>query len=149
MNPQMSDLPASKPEGMVCLFGNCGVDYFGPVQVKHFRKTVKKKIYLFTCFSTRAVHLEIALSLDTQSCVDAILRFVARRGCPETILSDNGTNFVAAARELREIFSAFNGIQLEKDAANLGVNCTFNPQGAPHWWSMRKLGEIMQESDVE
>ena len=133
MKPQMSDLPASRVEGMVYSFSNCGVDYLGPFQVKHFRKVVKKRICLFTCFSTRAVHLEIVSTLDTQSCLDAIHPFVARRGYPKTIQSDIGTNFVGAAREFRELFAAFKGTQLEEDAAKLGIKWTFNPPGAPHF----------------
>ena len=59
INPQMSDLPASRLEAVVYPFSNYGVDYFGPFEVKHFRKTLKMWIRHFTCFSTRAVHLEI------------------------------------------------------------------------------------------
>ena len=125
---QMSDLPASRVEGMVYSFSNCGVDYFGPFQVKHFRKVVKKWICLFTCFSTGAVHLEIVSTLDTQSCLDAIHRFVARRGYLKTILLDNGTNFVGATREFHELFAALKGAQLEEDAANLGIKWT-----SIHW----------------
>ena len=133
MKPQMSDLPASRVEGMVHSFTICGVDYFGPFYVEHLRKVVKKWICLFTCFSTRALHLEIVSTLDTQSCIDAIHRFVARRGYPKTILSDNGTNFVGAAREIRELFFALKGTQLEDDAAKLGIKWTFNPPGAPYF----------------
>ena len=104
MKPQMSDLPASRVEGMVYSFSNYGMDYFGPFQVKHFRKVVKKWICLFTCFSTR-VHLESVSTLDTQSCLDAIHRFVAKRGYPKTILSDNGTHFVGAARDFVSFLS--------------------------------------------
>ncbi len=34
----------------------------------------------------------------------AFRRFVARRGCPVEVLSDNGTNFVAANNELQELY---------------------------------------------
>ena len=129
MKPQMSNLPAGRVEAMVYSFSNCGMDYFGPFQVKHFRKVVKK----WKCLFTRAVKLEIVSTLDTQSCLDAIHRFVDRRGYPKTILSDNGTNFVGSAREFRELFVALNGTQLAEDAAKLSINWTFNPPGAPHF----------------
>ena len=90
-------------------------------------------VCLFTCFSTRAVHLEIVLSLDSQICLDAIQRFAARRGCPKIVPSDNGTNFVEAAREFRELFCALKGTQLEEGAAKMGISWTFNTLGAPNF----------------
>ena len=56
--------------------------------------------FLFTCLTTRAVHIEVAPSLDTSSCVMGVERFITRRGTPNTIMSDNGTNFVGAQKEL-------------------------------------------------
>ena len=138
MNPQMSGLPASRLEGMVYLSSKCGVNYFEPFQVKQFRKTVKMWICRFTCFSTRAVHLEIVSPLDTLSCLDAIHRFVTRWGCPQIIISDNGIIFVGAARELPELFSASKGTQLEENAAKLGINWNFKPPGAPYFGGFRE-----------
>ena len=129
MTPQMS---ASRLEGLVHPLGYCGVDYRGSFQVKQFRKTVKW-IFLFTCFSSRVVHLEIVSSLDTQCFLDAIHRFLTRRGSTKTIISDNGTSSVGAAREFRQLFSAFSGTQLEEYAAQLGINWTLNPPGAPRF----------------
>ena len=123
---------------MVYTSSNCGKVYFGPSQVKHFRKTVKKWICLFTCFSTRVVHLKIVSSLDTQSCLDTLHRFVARQGCPKTILSGNGTKFVGAAREFCELFSALNGNSLEKNSSKLGRKWTFNTPDAPHSGGVRE-----------
>ena len=50
---------------------------------------------------TRAVHIEVAQSLDTESCLAALTRFIARRGYPSTIISDNGKNFAGEANELK------------------------------------------------
>ena len=80
LNSRISDLAAT------CPFSICRVDYFGPYQVKHFRKRVKKWICLFTCFNIRAICLESVSSLNTQSCLDAVQRFVPRQGCQKTIL---------------------------------------------------------------
>ena len=92
--PRMSDLPIDRVMNNVRPFTNTGVEYFGPFEVKMFRRTVKKWVCLFTCLSVPAVHLELVDSLDTPSCLDPVHRFIARRGQPKTNFSDNGTNFV-------------------------------------------------------
>ena len=78
-----------------------GVDFAGPFVIKLTRKvTAKHYLCLYTCASTRAVHLAIAYSLDTASFLNAFSRMVARHGKPEVMISDNGTNFTSAEREL-------------------------------------------------
>ena len=67
---------------------------------------------LLTCLTTRAVHIEVVRSLDTDSCLVAIKRSIARRGKPTTIISDNGTNFVGSARELKEYINSWNQDQI-------------------------------------
>ena len=78
--PVMADLPDSRLGYQQPPFANTGVDYFGPILVRHGRKTEKRYGVLFTCLTTRAVHLEIAHSLDTDSCLMAVRRMMARRG---------------------------------------------------------------------
>ena len=93
--------------------------------------TEKRWGFLFTCLTTRAVHLEIVPALDTSSCVMGIERFIARRGTPSTIWSDNGTNFVGAEKELLACIKSWNGIA-PTIFAHKGVAWKFNPPGAPH-----------------
>ncbi|GBP83928.1 hypothetical protein EVAR_89650_1 [Eumeta japonica] len=69
----------------------------GPLEVTVGRRE-KRWAALFTCLTTRAVHMERPLSAD--SMIMALRRFMARRGQPDTLYSDHGTNFVGAARTL-------------------------------------------------
>lgn len=129
--PMMAPLPQQRLTPFVKPFSHTGVDYFGPVLVKQGRSLVKRWIVLFTCLTIRAVHLEVAYSLSTQSCVMAIRRFIARRGSPETFYSDNGTNFIGANRlliqQLRTVHES-----CAVTFTNAKTSWRFNPPLAPH-----------------
>ena len=89
-------------------FSSTGVDFAGPLFVKTVfgREIQVSKVYicLFTCESTRAIHIELTPSLTTQAFIQCLRRFVARRGFPELIISNNTKTFKAAATQLRKIF---------------------------------------------
>ena len=74
----------------------CGVVYFGPFLIKQGRKEVKRYGVLFTCLASQAVHIETADSLETDSFMNTLRRFVNRRGPVREIRSDQGTNIVGA-----------------------------------------------------
>ena len=103
LQPLMADLPTKRLAYKKPAFTNTGLDCFGPLHVTVRRTTEKRWIIIFTCLTTRAIHLEILHSLNTSSCMMAIERFVARRGRPDTFWSDNGTNFVRASKEINTI----------------------------------------------
>ena len=95
------------------------------------RSSEKRWAFLFTCLTIRAVHLEIVSSMDTSSCVAGIERFIARRGMPSVIWSDNGTNFVGADKELTDAVARWNESASEA-LARIKLSWKFNPPGAPH-----------------
>ena len=108
-------------------FSKVGADFFGPLQVKHLRKHEKRYGCLFTCMVTRAVHLEVAFSLPTNSFIMCLRWFIARRGKPTVIYSDNGTNFVRTNRELRECINDWNQDTIGSVFSQDGIQWVFNP----------------------
>ena len=66
------------------MFQNTGVDIFGPFHVRVGRSQAKSYGAIFTCFATRAVHLEVLHSMEADSFINAFLRFAARRSFPKT-----------------------------------------------------------------
>lgn len=128
----MADLPKDRVLPDEPPFTNVGVDYFGPFEIKRGRTTLKRYGVLFTCLAVRAVHLEVASSLDTDSCIHALRRFVARRGQVKVIRSDNGTNFIGAERELRQAVQELNKEQIEAEMAKRNIKWIFNPPTASH-----------------
>ncbi|XP_033098562.1 uncharacterized protein LOC117102417 [Anneissia japonica] len=94
----MANLPAERVQPDAP-FANTGIDYFGPFEVKYGRACRKRYGVIFTCMACRAVHIEVPASMDTSSCINALPRFIARRGQVKHITLDNGTNFVGAEAE--------------------------------------------------
>ena len=82
-------------------FSYCAVDYFGPWHIKEGRKEVKKYGVLFTCLASRAIHIEVAHSIETDSFLQALRRFIYRRGPVRELCRDQGSNFVGAETELK------------------------------------------------
>ena len=155
---KMADLPKDRLQPDKPPFTNVGVDYFGPFLVKRGRANVKRYGVLFTCLTTRAVHIEVAHTLDTDSCLSAIRRFVCRRGQPTVMRSDNGTNLVAAERELREAIQSWNQAKIQDSLRQKGIQWIFNPPAGSHFggiWerqirSVRKiLKSVLKEQVVD
>ena len=109
-------------------FIHVGLDCCGPFLEKYKRATVKVWVCLFTCMVTRAVHLERLTGLDTESFINGLRRFVARRGNPKVIFCDNGTNFVGT----RNIFVQLNQNSVSKFCATKDIEWHFIPPLSPH-----------------
>ena len=129
--PRMADMPPERFD-MSRPFSTVGIDYLGPFTVRKFRKTENRYVLLVTCLATRAVHLEVAQSLDTDSFIMALRRFMARRGKPAKILSDNGTNFVGGERELREAVKGLDKVKIYNELSQNHIDWHFNTPAASH-----------------
>lgn len=101
LQPQMANHPKDRMAAGRKPFHSTGVDYFGPMTTTIGRRKEKRWGVVFTCLTTRAIHLEMAYSLSGESCKKCIENFIGRRGTPEVVWSDNGTNFVWAANNVR------------------------------------------------
>ena len=130
---KMADLPLERILPDLPPFTNVGLDYFGPIEVRRGRGTIKRYGVLFTCMSSRAVHLEVAHSLDTDSCIHALRRFVCRRGQVKHIRSDNGTNLVGAQAELTKALSSLDQGKIQNVLFPGEIQWSFNPPGASHY----------------
>ena len=152
----MSDLPEDRITPGDPVFTNVGVDLFGPFVVKVGRRQEKRYGVIFTCLAVRAVHIEVANSLSTDGFINALRRFISRRGPVRTIRCDNGTNFVGAERELRREIETSRDVH--EAMLRRGIEWKFNPPGASHFggsWerlirSVRKiLGAILGQQRLD
>ncbi|XP_055522990.1 uncharacterized protein LOC129717170 [Wyeomyia smithii] len=127
----------SKPSAVP--FSRTGVDYFGPVFVRPLprRPAVKAYVAIFICLCTKAVHMELVTDLSTERFLQALRRFVGRRGRCSDIFSDNGTNFVGARNKLSEFLKVLKSRDhhdaVSRECAKEGIHWHFNPPSAPHF----------------
>ena len=137
----MAPLPKSRLATPLRAFARSSVDYGGPYLTKHGRGRSKSKRYLclFTCLLTRAVHLEMSYGLDCDLFLNAFARMASRRGLPLEVISDNGKNFIAADRELKELVEALDDDVVRRSLANRGVTWKFNPPLAPHFGGVHEI----------
>jgi hypothetical protein len=154
----MADLPSCRLQADHPPFTYLGVDLFGPIIIKRGRTEYKRYGCLFTCLTVRAIHLEVCQSLETDSFINALQRFISRRGEPAEIWCDNGTNFVGAEKQLRQSLQKWNQTQIDKFLMQRGISWHFNPPKASHMggcWermirSVRKiLGPLLKEQVMD
>ncbi|XP_070524041.1 uncharacterized protein [Cardiocondyla obscurior] len=134
----MADLPSARVTPSRT-FQHTGVDYAGPIFIRSSKgrghKSSKAFISVFICLSTRAVHLDVASDYSSEAFLAAFRRFTARRGLPQIMYSDCGTNFTGADAELQKLFRASSreSAKIHHALAGKGVEWRFNPPAAPHF----------------
>ena len=121
----MADLPEGRLSEMKPCFDHTGVDYLGPLLVRrpHGRSGTRDKVWicLFTCLS------------ESDSFLLALRRFIARRGPPSQMFSDNGTNFVGAERELSEALKEMSReSKVQESLSERQIQWNFIPPKSPH-----------------
>ena len=140
----MAPLPLNRLTMSLRAFTRVAVDFGGPFITVQGRGKPRQKrcLCLFTCLASRTVHLEMAYGLDVDCFLNALNRMINRRGLPEEVISDNGTNFVAASKELCELICKDQKVQT--NTTSKGIKWTFNPPYAPHFGG---VFEIMIKSE--
>ena len=128
----MLDLPADQVQADRPPFSHVSVDCSGPFVVKRGRTDVKRYGIVHTCLTVRAMHIEVLHSMDTHSFMSSFRRFAAKRGLLELVRSDNGTNFIAGNRELREAIEEWNEEQINEFMIQRNIKWVFNPPFASH-----------------
>ena len=113
-------------------FSNVGLDFIGPLltRTSQDNKVVKNYICLFTCCSTRGIHLETCESLNVSSFPLLFRRFCSRRGLPVLLLSDNASTFKSASQEIRKIARSK---EIKNYVTNKGIIWTFITPEPPGW----------------
>ena len=110
----MSDLPDCRTS-TGHPFEKTAIDYFGHFYIKvGYRGRRKAFGAIFTCLTTRAVHVELVTDLTTQCFLLALTRVISLYGKPKEMRSDNGRNFVGAASEIRTMLSRWRNDAIER-----------------------------------
>ena len=135
LQPPMPDLPDIRvPQDQShVVFTNVGIDHIGTFTVIQQNKEENAYICLFNCLVTRAVHLEVTEDLTTTTCMTAIRGLIARRGQPRLFLSDNGSNFFGARKQIRRQPLKLDHEFIRQKLMNESVEWRLNPLSAPHF----------------
>lgn len=102
--PPTPDLPAERVN-YSAPFTYTGIDYFGPIYVNTDKGREKRWACLYTCLAIRAIHLEIVNDMTADECLLALRRFIAAKGIPTMIVSDNALQFKLTAEVLSDYCS--------------------------------------------
>jgi hypothetical protein len=122
-------------------FTNVGIDYCGPFYIKERRdrnrEKVKVYVAIFICLATKVVYIELVSDLITDAFIAALRRFISRRGHCATIWSDNGTNFVGANKELKELRALWQSYEHNEKVqiflTDRHIQWRFNPPNSSHF----------------
>ena len=123
-------------------------DYGGPFMIRHggqkSRALSKAYVSLFICLATRAIHLELVSDLTASAFVAALRRFMARRGIPSQLYSDNGTNFRKARNVLHDLYNLWHNkdatSSIQSFTTSHGIKWSFIPPSSPHFGGLWESG---------
>ena len=89
-------------------------------------------VCIFVWMSIWVVHIEVAESLDSDSYINAVQRFINQRGCPSLIVSDCGTNCKGVVNELEIETWKLGHSKVGNKMAHQKIQWLFNPPSSQH-----------------
>ena len=137
----MAPLPKTQLRLPLRSFTQISVDFGGPFITMQGRgkRRVKRWLCLFSCLLSRAIHLEMAYGLDTNSFLRCLTRMARDWGYPQEIVSDCSTNFIGAVQELQELVNQLDKKEIQERIVDQGIKWKFNPPLAPHFGGAHKI----------
>ena len=112
-------------------FSTVGVDFASPLFIRKEGKQMEKVyIVLYTCSATRAVHVDLVEDMSAPVFLRSFRKFVARRGTPALVVSDNAKTFKASAKFFRKLYS---DPQVRSYFDTSRIRWRFNLDRSP-WW---------------
>ena len=135
MEQQMGQLPDKRLKPSPAFY-HTSLDLYGPILIRDgVKRRSRAKVYgvIFTCFSSRAVYLDLTEGYDTDSFLSTFRRFASIRGYPCTIHSDMGTQLTAASKEIRNMTEKWNTCQISQFCLNQGTTWSFNKSANAPW----------------
>ncbi|XP_041422759.1 uncharacterized protein LOC108719567 isoform X1 [Xenopus laevis] len=128
---RMADLPADRVNPSPP-FLYSGMDCFGPFITKQNRKEYKRYGLIFTCLSSRAIHLEMLEDMSTDAFINALRCFIAIRGTVRELRSDQGSNFVGAKNELNKALKEMDKEKVTEYLLEKQCDFHMNARNASH-----------------
>ncbi|XP_052743807.1 uncharacterized protein LOC128198008 isoform X1 [Bicyclus anynana] len=126
-------------------FSVVGTDFAGPFLITDRKgrgaKISKCYLCIFVCFTYKCVHLEAVSELSTKAYILSLRRMISRRGIPHILLSDQGRNYVGAAREITSFLTSKEYENSVVDfTSKLNIEFKFSPAYAPHFGGLWEAG---------
>lgn len=130
-NPPPRPLPVDRSQGSTPL-EVIGIDFAGPLRYQISRSKTEGKAYiaLYSCSLMRTVYLDVTQSLETSEFIRSLKQFIARRGRPVKIYSDDGKTFLGTEKWLKQIM---HDDQVQDYLAHQNMKWQFN-LSRPSWW---------------
>ena len=119
----MANLPSNRLETSPP-FTNFGFDVFGPWEIATRRlrggaAKTKRWVLVFSCLSSRAIHIELLEMMDASSFICALRRFLAIRGPVKKLRCDQGTNLVGGKSQLDDALLEMDQTQIQQQSKEL------------------------------
>ena len=130
----MAPLPDSRLKEAPAFY-TCSLDLFGPFEIRDtVKKRTRMKVWgtIFTCTVTRALHLDLTENYGTDAILETIRKFMSLRGAPSEFQSDEGSQLIAASKEIAQLVEGWNWKSIHEYTANRKIKWKLVPAEGQH-----------------